>query len=253
MALTLHLKDFSAQVQKEASPAPQGALRRWVKRVMWLGVLVILAYEAWIFAQIWWWRAHNPSTTAFMRQGLERMHVKNPKRTLRQTGVPYERISEHLKRAVVTAEDQSFVSHSGFDWAAIRAAHERNLQEKRSIHGGSSITQQLAKNLFLSPRRSYLRKAQEAVITMMLELALPKRRILEIYLNVIEWGDGIYGAEAAAQHYFGVSAEKLDAEQSARLATIIPAPRRYNPLRDTEFMLRRIAFTLSFMEYAIVP
>jgi monofunctional biosynthetic peptidoglycan transglycosylase len=216
-------------------------------------LLLGLAYEGWIFAQILWWRSHNPAATAFMQMGLERMRAKNSKRMIRQTWVPYEKISENLKRAVVTAEDQSFVRHGGFDWEAIRAAYERNKQLKRSIHGGSSITQQLAKNLFLSPNRSYLRKAQEAVITLMLEAALSKRRILEIYLNVIEWGDGIYGAEAAAQHYFGVSAAKLDPEQSARLATIIPAPRRYNPLRDTDFMQRRIAVTLAYMEYAVVP
>jgi monofunctional biosynthetic peptidoglycan transglycosylase len=212
-----------------------------------------LAYEGWIFAQICWWRGHNPTTTAFMRQGLERIQGKKSKAELQQKWVSYERISENLKRAVLTAEDQAFVSHRGFDWEAMRVAYERNKQEKRSIHGGSSITQQLAKNLFLSPNRSYLRKAQEAVITLMLEAALSKRRILEIYLNVIEWGDGIYGAEAAAQHYFGVSAAELNAEQSARLATVVPAPRRYNPLRDTDFMQRRIAFTLSYMNYAIVP
>jgi monofunctional biosynthetic peptidoglycan transglycosylase len=107
--------------------------------------------------------------------------------------------------------------------------------------------------LFLSPRRTYFRKAQEAVITVMLEASLSKRRILEIYLNVIEWGDAIYGVEAAAQHYFGVSAAQLDAQQSARLATVIPAPRRHNPLRDTEFMQRRIAFVLAFSPFVPVP
>ena len=236
-----------------AGPPKRKALRRWLWRIVGLVLLLGLAYEGWIFAQILWWRGHNPGTTAFMQQGLERRQAKNPKSVIQQTWVPYEKISVNLKRAVITAEDQSFVSHKGFDWEAIRKAYERNKQERRSIHGGSSITQQLAKNLFLSPSRSYLRKAQEASITLMLEAALSKRRILEIYLNVIEWGDGNYGAEAAARHYFGVSAAELDAEQAARLATIIPAPRRYNPLRDTDFMQRRIVFTLSFMDYATVP
>jgi monofunctional biosynthetic peptidoglycan transglycosylase len=206
-----------------------------------------------VFAQVWRLRAHNPETTAFMQQGLARLQAKNPKRQLRQQWVPYEKISAHLKRAVLAAEDQSFLAHRGFDWDAIRDAYERNQREQRSIHGGSSITQQLAKNLFLSPRRTYFRKAQEAVITVMLEASLSKRRILEIYLNVIEWGDGIYGVEAAAQHHFGVSAAQLDAQQSARLATVIPAPHRYNPLRDTEFMQRRIAFVLAFSPFVLVP
>ena len=218
-----------------------------------LVVLAAIGYESWIFGQIWWWRDHNPTSTAFMRQGLARMQVKNPKAQLMQQWVPYERISANLKRAVLTAEDQAFVSHHGFDWEAIRKAHERNQQEKRSIHGGSSITQQLAKNLFLSPQRSYLRKAQEAVITVMLEQSLSKRRILEIYLNVIEWGDGIYGAEAAARHYFGVSAAELDEEQAARLAAVIPAPRRYNPLRESDFMQGRISTIQAMKEYVAVP
>jgi monofunctional biosynthetic peptidoglycan transglycosylase len=222
-------------------------------RAVAFALLLALVYEAWVFAQVWRLRAHNPETTAFMQQGLARLQARNPKRKLRQQWVPYDKISPHLKRAVLAAEDQSFLAHRGFDWDAIRDAYERNQREQRPIHGGSSITQQLAKNLFLSPRRTYFRKAQEAVITVMLEASLSKRRILEIYLNVIEWGDAIYGVEAAAQHYFGVSAAQLDAQQSARLATVIPAPRRHNPLRDTEFMQRRIAFVLAFSPFVPVP
>ncbi|HWQ02873.1 MAG TPA: monofunctional biosynthetic peptidoglycan transglycosylase [Candidatus Nitrosotenuis sp.] len=222
-------------------------------RILAAGAVLALSYEAWIFAQVWRLRAHNPETTAFMEQGLARLRAKNPKRKLRQQWVPYEKISVHLKRAVLAAEDQNFLVHRGFDWDAIREAYERNQSERRSIHGGSTITQQLAKNLFLSPRRTYFRKAQEAVITVMLEAVLPKRRILEIYLNVIEWGEGIYGAEAAAQHFFGVSAAALDPEQSARLATVIPAPRRYSPLRESEFMHARIAFIESQKNFVAVP
>jgi monofunctional biosynthetic peptidoglycan transglycosylase len=237
----------------DAAPAPKHAKRRWLRLVICFAAVLAIGYQSWIFAQIWWWREHNPASTAFMRQGLERIRAKSAKRELHQQWAAYEHISEHLKRAVLTVEDEAFVSHRGFDWKAIRGAYDRNQQEKRSIHGGSSITQQLAKNLFLSPQRSYARKAEEAVITVMLEQLLSKRRILEIYLNVIEWGDGIYGAEAAAQHYFSVSAADLDEEQAARLAAVIPAPRRYNPLRESQFIQGRIAVILALKQNVLLP
>jgi monofunctional biosynthetic peptidoglycan transglycosylase len=226
---------------------------QWTGRAVAIALLLALVYEAWVFAQVWRPRAHNPETTTFIQQEPARLQAKNPRRKLRPQGVAYETIPPHLKRAVLPAEDQSFLAHRGFDWDAIREAYKRTQREKRSIHGGSTITQQLAKNLFLSPQRSYMRKAQEAVITVMLEAALFKRRILEICLNVIEWGDGVYGAEAAAQHYFGISAAQLDAEQSARLAAVIPAPRRYDPLRDSEFMQARIAFIQAQKHSVPVP
>ena len=153
---------------------------------------------------------------------------------------------------MIAAEDQSFASHHGFDWESIRKAHERNKQERRSIHGGSSITQQLAKNLFLSPSRSYLRKAQEAAITLMLEAALSKRRILEIYLNVIEWGDGIYGAEAAARTYFRKPASQLTVDESSLLPACIINPRRMNPDRLSPRLQRRQRLILSRMG-AVTP
>src|SRR5262249_33280228 len=141
--------------------------------------------------------------------------------------VPYERISSNLKRALIAAEDAKFADHRGFDWDGIQRAIERNQQKGRIVRGGSTITQQLAKNLFLTPERSYWRKAEEMVITVMLEAMLSKRRILELYLNVIEWGHGVFGAEAAAQHYFGISAAQLSAEQAARLAAMTPSPRLF--------------------------
>ncbi len=162
-----------------------------------------------------------------MRMRLTELRQTDPKATLRHQWVPYERISVHLKRAVVAAEDDRFLDHEGFDWEGIQRALEKNERKGRLAAGGSTISQQLAKNLFLSPSRSWLRKAQEAVITVMIERTWDKRRILEVYLNVVEWGNGLFGAEAAARQYYGVSAAQLGPGQSARLAVMLPNPRRY--------------------------
>ena len=167
--------------------------------------------------------------------------------------MPYDRISVNLKRAMVAAEDAKFVDHEGFDWDGIQLALEKNQKKGRVVAGGSTITQQLAKNLFLSPSRSYWRKAEEAVITVMLEAMLSKRRILEIYLNVIEWGNGMFGAEAAARHYFGVSAAQLSAEQAARLAAMAPNPRFYERNQGAPGLNRKIGIILARMPSAELP
>jgi monofunctional biosynthetic peptidoglycan transglycosylase len=214
---------------------------------------IFLAVQLSFFARVWWWRDHDPQTTAFMQQRLERLRDKNPQATLRQAWVPYERISPHLKRAIVVAEDSRFVDHEGFDWDAIDKAREKNRKKGRIVAGGSTISQQLAKNLFLSGERSPWRKGQEALITVMIEHAMDKRRILEIYLNVIEWGDGIYGADAAARHYFNTSAAALGPEASARLAAIVPNPRFYDRNRHTAFLNRKTQMILARMPAAELP
>ena len=152
-----------------------------------------------------------------------------------------------LKRAVVAAEDAKFVDHEGFDWDGIERALEKNQKKGRIVAGGSTITQQLAKNLFLSPRRSYVRKVEEAIITVMLEAMLDKRRILELYLNVIEWGNGVFGAEAAARRYFGISAAQLSPEQAARLAAMAPNPRFYERNQGAPGLNRKIGIILARM------
>ena len=171
----------------------------------------IALMHIWFAANIWWWRDHPVGETSFMTYRLDQLREKNPKAQVRYAWVPYAKISGNLKRAMVAAEDAKFVEHEGFDWDGIQLAMEKNQKKGRVVAGGSTITQQLAKNLFLSPVRSYWRKAEEAVITVMLEAMLPKERILEMYLNVIEWGNGIFGAEAAARHYFGITASQLTA------------------------------------------
>jgi monofunctional biosynthetic peptidoglycan transglycosylase len=220
-----------------------------------LGALLLAAaaVQSWFFAHVLWWRWLEPSSTAFMQARLERMREKDPKAKLKHRWVAYERISVQLKRAVVAAEDAKFVGHEGFDWEAIQKALERNVKRGRVVAGASTISQQLAKNLFLSGERSWLRKGQEAAITWMLEAVLPKRRILELYLNFAEWGDGVFGAEAAARHHFGVSAAALGPEQAAWLAVILPSPRRYERGRLTPYLAERVGIILARMPAVPVP
>ena len=221
-----------------------------------LAVLVagaFLAVQLTFLAQVWWWRDHNPSSTAFMDARLAAMRATNPAARLQHVWVPYSRISESLKRAVVVAEDSRFVDHEGFDWDAIEKAREKNLRKGKVVAGGSTISQQLAKNLFLSASRTPWRKGEEALITVMIEQAMDKRRILEIYLNVIEWGDGVFGAEAAARHYYGTSAAKLGPEAAAHLAAIIPNPRFYDRNRGTPFIVRKTQTILARMPAAELP
>jgi monofunctional biosynthetic peptidoglycan transglycosylase len=164
---------------------------------------------------------------------------------LRNQWTPYERISPHLKRSLIAAEDARFLEHHGFDWDGIKQAWERNRREGGLVAGGSTISQQLAKNLFFSGKRTWWRKAQEAVVTVMLEAMMSKQRILEIYLNVIEWGDGVFGAEAAARYHYGGTAAGLSAEQAARLAAMVPSPRRYGAGANTGYLRQRTSMILA--------
>ena len=200
---------------------------RWLGRGLVAAILLLVFWQLVIFTQVIWWRVFDPGSTSFMRMRLAEMRQTDPDARLRHHWVPYARISLHLKRAVVAAEDDRFVDHQGFDWEGIQRAIERNAQRGRNAAGGSTISQQLAKNLFLSPSRSWLRKGQEALITLMIELTWDKRRILEVYLNVAEWGTGIFGAEAAANRYYGIGAASLGPDEAARLAVMLPNPRAY--------------------------
>jgi monofunctional biosynthetic peptidoglycan transglycosylase len=216
-----------------------------------LGALLI--YQLWFFGHVLWWNWFDPRETAFMALRLDALREKNPKAALQHQWVSYARISTELKRAVVAAEDARFLDHEGFDFDAMEKAFEKNMKQGKLVAGGSTISQQLAKNLFLSPERTPWRKGQEAVITVMLEAVMDKRRILEIYLNVIEWGNGVFGAEAAARHYFGISAAGLDAWQSARLASMVPKPRYYDRNRDTPWLAKKTSIILERMKSAQVP
>jgi monofunctional biosynthetic peptidoglycan transglycosylase len=229
------------------------AIFRWTWRLCLLVLCALVVVQFWFLVHIWYWANHNPESTAFMRERLSIIREDEPRARLSHRWVPYSRISLSLKQAVVAAEDANFMTHGGFDWEAMRKAYERNVKEGEVVLGASTITQQLAKNLFLPPARAWWRKAQEAAITVMLEMLLTKRRILEIYLNVAEWGDGVYGAEAAARYHYGVPAAALTPEQAARLAAMLPSPRSYSPRSDTLYLRQRTADILSHMYVARVP
>lgn len=222
-------------------------------RLVLLALIALTLVQFWFFACVWYWSIYNPETTAFMRARIERLREDRPDVTLQHRWVPYRDISIHLKRAVVAAEDSTFVSHDGFDWKGIQKAYEKNLREGEIVAGGSTITQQLAKNLFLSGERTWWRKAQEAVIAIMIEVIMTKRRILEIYLNVIEWGETVFGAEAAARYHFGITSSELGPEQAARLAAMVPNPRKYGPGATTPYLQRRTATLLGRMNAVRVP
>ena len=203
---------------------------KWFKRALLALLLLFLAYQLWVFGLVLWWKWNPPQQTSFMSLRLAELREKTPDAQLKYQWVPYERISPNLKRAVIAAEDDGFVDHEGFDWDAIEKALEKNeklAKRGKPIRGGSTISQQLAKNLFLTPTRSYVRKAEEALITVMIEHLWDKRRILEVYLNVVEWGNGVFGAEAAARRYFNIPAAQLGTGQAARLAVMLPNPRKY--------------------------
>lgn len=226
---------------------------RWTRRGLAVLVLLLLAWQGWYFGWVVWWKFVNPSTTSFMSLRLDELREKDARVELKKQWAPYERISAHLKRAVIAAEDAKFSEHEGFDWEGIQKALEKNQKKGRIVAGGSTISQQLAKNLFLSASKTPWRKAQEAVITLMLEAVMDKRRILEIYLNVVEWGNGVFGAEAAARHYYGVSAAQLSAEQAARLAVLLPNPRKFGRLPNSPYLAARSQLILGRMNSADIP
>ncbi|MCL2344938.1 MAG: monofunctional biosynthetic peptidoglycan transglycosylase, partial [Desulfobulbus sp.] len=208
------------------------ALARWLRRLPLLLFAAGFLWFLWLLGWVLFWGQVNPGSTRFMDLRLSELQATNPQAQLNQQWVPYERISIHLKRAIIAAEDAKFVDHEGFDWDGIQKAIEKNQKKGRFVAGGSTISQQLAKNLLLTPSKTFWRKGNEVVITLLLEHLWSKRRIFEVYLNVIEWGNGVFGAEAAARHYYGVSAAQLGPEQAARLAGMVPNPRYYDNHRN---------------------
>ncbi len=215
--------------------------------------LLFFFYQLWVLLHILLWTVVNPSDSAFMERRLEHLQEKDEKATLRHQWVNYNQISIHIKQAVIAAEDAKFIDHEGFDWEGIEKAYEKNKRRKKIVAGGSTISQQLAKNLFLSNQRTPWRKIEETMITLMLETILSKQRILEIYLNVIEWGNNVYGIEAASQRYFSAHAKELNSFQSAKLASMIPNPKYYERHQDSSGLIERSGIILSRMNAVQVP
>lgn len=236
------------------------------RRVSWFRIitgalmaLVSLAilYQLWFLFMVFWYAHQNPGGSAMMRAELTRLQAEAPDARLRYEWADYDKISRNLKRAVIASEDANFTEHEGVEWDAIRKAWEYNqrqaARESSKRRGGSTITQQVAKNLFLSGDRSYLRKGQELVLAYTIEHVMTKERILELYLNVAEWGVGVFGAEAAAQHYYGVGAAQLSASQAARLAAMLPNPRYYDKHRNTSYLNARTGTLLRRMNMVQIP
>ena len=254
----------------------------------WLGLvlLAMLALQLFFVLRIAAMAVFDPESTTFQRSDAWAQLSGTGTLRWRQEWVPYEQISDHLKRAVIASEDDSFVNHDGVDWNAIEKAWERNAQadaraaqqqakadasaasasarqrtqaanarlvKPPKVRGGSTITQQLAKNLLLSGERTLLRKGQEFVLTLLLEKLLTKQRILEIYLNSVEWGNGVFGAEAAAQHYFGKSAARLLPAEASRLAVMLPAPKRFEALANSAYLAGRTRVIVGRMRSAELP
>jgi monofunctional glycosyltransferase len=218
--------------RRSGTGGPGRRVLRWLAWMLLVAatalVTAVVALQLWFLAQIVWLKYQDPEATRFMREQQAALRLKNPIARIDYRWVSYEQISPHLKRAVIAAEDARFNEHDGVDWTAIEKAFERNRERGRITHGGSTITMQLAKNLFLSGERSYLRKTQELMLAYMLETVLDKRRILEVYLNVAEWGVGIFGCEAGAQRHFGTSAARLEPAEAARMAAMLPRPRHFD-------------------------
>lgn len=231
----------------------KGLKAGWVGRALLCLLVFFLLWNLWIFGHVLAWKWINPSATSFMKEQLSELQQNDPQAELRHEWVAYERISPQLKRALVASEDAKFLDHEGFDWEGMQVAWEKNLKKGRIVAGGSTISQQLAKNLFLSSSRNPLRKAEEAIITVMLEALLDKRRIFEIYLNVIEWGNGVFGAEAAARYYYKTSAARLGGSQSAKLAAMVTNPRYFDKNRSDRKLLRKSSIILRRMPYADIP
>ncbi len=231
----------------------KSSLKLWLLRGVSVWLIVISVGYISVFVRITAYIWYNPSSTSFMNAQLAELQLEKPDLQKRQEWVDYPKISTSLKRALIASEDAKFLDHDGFDWDGIEKAWEKNLAKGRIVAGGSTISQQLAKNLFLSSARTPWRKLDEAVITMMLEAILDKQRIYELYMNVIEWGEGIYGIQAAAKYYFGTTAQRLTSYQAAFLAAMVPNPRFYQTHRNSGRLRQKTAIILRRMRVAEVP
>ncbi|AVH13579.1 monofunctional biosynthetic peptidoglycan transglycosylase [Acinetobacter indicus] len=224
-------------------------MKAFIVRTLLILVSLFLLIQLWIFSSLAWWRTQPVQSTMMMRLD----YWSDTSQPIRHEWRDYDQISEYLKKAVVAAEDGKFMQHHGFDWEGIQHALERNKDQGQVVAGGSTISQQLAKNLFLFNQRSFLRKGQEAIATWMMERMWSKQRILEVYLNSVEFGDNIYGIEAATQHYFGKSSRSLSREEAIFLAAILPNPKYYQDNRSGRGLEPRKRMIRKYMRYSEIP
>ena len=224
-------------------------MKAFIVRSLLVVVSFVLLVQLWIFASLAWWRYKPVETTMFMRID----YWSEPSKPIQHEWRDYDEISEYMKKAIVAAEDGKFMQHHGFDWDGIQAALERNNDTGKVVAGCSTISQQVAKNLFLYNKRSFIRKGQEAVATWMMERMWSKERILEVYLNSVEFGDNIYGVEAATQHYFGKSSRSLSREQAVFLAAILPNPKYYQDHQNDRKLQNRERMIRKYMRYSDIP
>ena len=223
-------------------------MKAFIVRTLLIIVSILIMIQLWIFSSLVYWRTHDVETTMFMR-----WTYLSDFKPIQHQWRNYDEISDNFKHAIVAAEDAKFVDHHGFDWDGIQAALERNNDTGKVVAGGSTISQQLAKNLFLYNKRSFIRKGQEAIATWMMERMWSKERILEVYLNSVEFGDNIYGVEAATQHYFGKSSRSLSREQAVFLAAILPNPKYYQDHQNDRKLQNRERMIRKYMRYSDIP
>ncbi len=219
---------------------------KWFAFILFIVLLLPLLYFLWV-PDVSKLKNEKPQKTAFMEYREREFKEKGKPYRVDQAWVSLSTISPYLIKAVLIAEDDKFWSHQGFDYEAIQKAIEKDVKARRFKFGGSTISQQLARNLYLSPVKNPFRKIREAIITWRMERVLPKKRILELYLNVVEWGEGIFGAEAASRHYYGKPSSELTLQEAARLASVLPNPRKYNPAGDQQYVLNRSTLIYDMM------
>lgn len=242
---------MNARRTRKSSP------RSIVRALVLITMATVLLYQIGLFLLVVLYSFHNPGSSAFMRETLAELRTEHPDARLAHEWVPYAKISNNLKRAVIASEDATFMENNGVSWKAIRQAWLYNLRQIRhgsdKRRGGSTITQQLAKNLFLSDSRSYLRKAQELVLAYMINAVMSKQRILELYLNLAQWGSNLFGAEAAAQRYYHTSAARLSSRQAAQLAVMLPDPDYFGDHRSSSYLQRRTGVIEHRMRLVNIP
>lgn len=237
------------QLSRSRPEEKVGLMRVIFARLIFIVLALLLLVQIWIISSLYWWKSHPVEKTMFMRIAM----FQNDDLEIQHQWISYDRMGSAIKKAVIAAEDGKFTQHHGFDWNGVQTALAKNEKNGEVVAGGSTITQQLAKNLFLYNQRSYIRKTQEAIVTVFMEQIWSKQRILEVYLNSVEFGQGIYGIEAASRHYFNCSSRHLNQRQAMFLAALLPNPKYYQTHKNDAKFLFRQRFIAKYMNSSQIP